>query len=297
MLTSVGGMGNAKLKLGMTSQRGEVGDAAWRALAARDRASDGRFVYVATTTGIYCRPSCPARLPNRRNTLIIQTAAEAERQGYKACQRCHPASNALTPAERSIRAALDYIESHQGQAITLNTLSPACGLSPNHLQLMFKRIVGLSPKAYCAARSLARLKECLKTGESVSSSCYEAGYGSSRGLYETARRGLGMTPAIYRRGSEGVQIRYAISRAVLGRMLLAWTSQGVCAILLGRNDEVLVGQLHQEFPRACFSRRKAIPGRWAAASRSHRREDPLLSRLPMSTREKVLQAKMWRSLQ
>jgi AraC family transcriptional regulator of adaptative response/methylated-DNA-[protein]-cysteine methyltransferase len=134
----------------LTTEANEVSNLAWHAVLKKDRKYDGKFVYVAVTTGIYCRPSCPARNPQRRNTLIFLTPAEAERQGYVACLRCHP--NSLTPAEKSIKATLDYIEAHVDQTITLTTLSQVSGLSPHHLQETFKRIVGLSPKAFCDAR-------------------------------------------------------------------------------------------------------------------------------------------------
>jgi AraC family transcriptional regulator of adaptative response/methylated-DNA-[protein]-cysteine methyltransferase len=153
----------------MTGAPGEISNVDWHAVVKKDRHYDGKFVYAAVTTGIYCRPSCPARNPQRRNTLIFLT-------------------------EKSIKAALDYIETHLDQAITLNTLSQVSGLSPHHLQETFKRIVGLSPKAFCDARRIARFKQYLRAGQSISSACYEVGYGSSRALYEkTTRFSLGRT--------------------------------------------------------------------------------------------------------
>jgi AraC family transcriptional regulator of adaptative response/methylated-DNA-[protein]-cysteine methyltransferase len=135
-------------------------ETAWDAVLKKDRHYDGKFVYAAVTTGIYCRSSCPARNPQRRNTLIFRTVEEAERQGYVACLRCHP--NSLAPAEKSIKAALDHIETHFDQTITLNTLSQVSGLSPHHLRETFKRIVGLSPRAFCDARRISRFKQCLR---------------------------------------------------------------------------------------------------------------------------------------
>src|ERR1700722_5047772 len=218
----------------MTSEAREISDVDWNALVTKDRHSDGRFVYAAVTTDIYCRPSCPARNPQRGNTLIFVTATEAERQGYAACLRCYP--NSLTPAEKSIKAALDYIEAHLDQTITLNTLSQVSGLSPHHLQETFKRIVGLSPKAFCDARRIARFKQHLRAGQSISNACYEVGYGSSRALYEKTRKGLGMTPSVYRHGGKGIHIRYTITDSPLGSALVASTEQGVCTVLLGEDD-------------------------------------------------------------
>jgi AraC family transcriptional regulator of adaptative response/methylated-DNA-[protein]-cysteine methyltransferase len=272
----------------------EIDNAAWQAVLQRDRLQDGKFVYVALTTGIYCRPSCPARHPHRRNTVLAESVAEAAQPGYAACRRCHP--DALAPAERSIRAALMYIVAHLGRAITLNTLSRVSGLSPNHLQQTFQRIVGLSPKEYCDAQRIARFKECLRAGDSISDSCYRVGYGSSRALYEKASKHLGMTPATYQRGGHGVRIRYASIRSTLGCALLAGTQEGICAILVGADDRAVVGQLREEFPMAVSTRDRITPLRWTASIASCQSEDPLLAKLPLEFRTRVFQAKVLKTL-
>lgn len=274
----------------------KIGAAVWQAVLRRDRAFDRKFVYAALTTGIYCRPSCPARHPHRRNTLIFPTGTEAEREGFIACRRCHPRSNALTPAETSIKAALDYIEAHIDQKITLTSLSQVTGLSPNHLQQTFARIVGLSPKAFCDARRLVHLKRHLKLGISVISATYAAGYGSSRALYEKASKGLGMTPAIYARGGAGVRIRYAVMDSDLGRTLIAVTERGVCAVLSGQDDKSLIGGLREEFPSASKARDSLPPPQWMSAVRSCRGSDPLLSQLSRDMQGRVFQARVWRAL-
>ena len=184
---------------------------------AGTEAPDGYFVYVALTTKIYCRPSCPARLPQRERVIILPTAAEAERRGYSACRRCHPGANALAPAEKSIQLALEFIEGHLDTP--LNAPRPrrqASGLSPKHLQRVFTRMVGLSPKAFGDFRRLARVKALLRDGVPVTTAAYEAGYGSLRALYERAERGLGMTPAEYQRGGAGAHIRDALAEVSLG---------------------------------------------------------------------------------
>ena len=267
-------------------------DVAWNAVLKKDRTFDGKFVYAAVTTGIYCRPSCPARNPHRRNTLIFWTTAEAERQGYVACLRCHP--NSLTAAEKSIKAVLEYIERHLDQTITLTTLSQVSGLSPHHLRETFKQIVGLSPKAFCDARRIARFKQYLRAGHSISSACYEVGFGSSRALYEKASGGIGMTPAEYKRGGEGVRIRYMVADSPLDAMLIANTEEGLCAVLLGEDQEVLLRELKQEFPKADL--RNEASAKLKAAVQSCQSEDPLLSKLPMSLQGRILQAKVWHKL-
>jgi AraC family transcriptional regulator of adaptative response/methylated-DNA-[protein]-cysteine methyltransferase len=277
----------------MTGEPSEVNNAAWHAVVTKDRQYDGKFVYAAVTTGIYCRPSCPARNPQRRNTLIFVTATEAERQGYLACLRCYP--NSLTPAEKSIKAALDYVEAHLDQTITLRTLSQVSGLSRHHLRETFERIVGLSPKAFCDARRIARFKQYLRAGHSISSACYEVGYGSSRALYEKTKKGLGMTPAVYRHGANGTQVCFAITDSLLGSVLIAGTEQGLCAVLLGEDEDLLLRELREEFPRAIFKQESSA--KWKAAVLSCKHEDPLLSKLPVSLRGRVLQARVWHSLQ
>src|SRR3984957_16669594 len=264
------------LSVTMTGAPGEISNVDWHAVVKKDRHYDGKFVYAAVTTGIYCRPSCPARNPQRRNTFIFLTAAEAERQGYVGCLRCHP--NSLAPAEKSIKAALDYIETHLDQPITLLTLSQVSGLSPHHLRETFQRIVGLSPKAFCDARRIARFKQLLRAGESISSACYQAGFGSSRALYEKTKQGLGMTPATYRRGGAGSQIRYTITDSALGPLLIARVEQRPCAVLLEQDEDALVSELRREFPNAGV-RQQSSP-KWGAMRRSPG-EDPLMSKLPM----------------
>ena len=271
----------------------EITNTAWDAVLKKDRHYDGKFVYAAVTTGIYCRPSCPARNPQRRNTLIFLTAAEAERQGYVACLRCHPGSP-LTPAEKSIKATLDYIETHLDQTMNLNTLSQVSGLSPHHLRETFKQIVGLSPKAFCDARRIARFKQYLRAGRSIINACYEVGYGSSRALYERTNKGLGMTPAAYRRGGKGVHIRYTVAGSELGPILTAVTEHGLCAVLLGEDEDLLVRELREEFPKADLKRESSAKSK--TAMHSCQTGEPLLSKLPMSLQGRILQAKVWNNL-
>jgi AraC family transcriptional regulator of adaptative response/methylated-DNA-[protein]-cysteine methyltransferase len=254
--------------------RGTPENAAWRSVLTRDRRSDGRFVYVALTTSIYCRPSCPDRLPQRRNVLLLPTADEAERKGYTACRRCHPRTGSFAPAEKSVKVAIEYIETHLDHSITLRTLSQVAGLSPNHLQQIFTRIVG----------------------ESVASASYAAGYGSIRALYEKAYKALGMTPATYRNGGLREDIQYATSSVTFGRLLLAGTERGVCAVLLGDDEEALLAALTREFSRSTLSRQDEIPTRWCVAIEHCEREDPLLSKLHVRLRRDVFEAKLWNAL-
>jgi AraC family transcriptional regulator of adaptative response/methylated-DNA-[protein]-cysteine methyltransferase len=266
-------------------------NAAWDAVLRRDRSYDGKFVYVAVTTGIYCRPSCPSRRPHRQHALIFSNPVEAEGAGYVACLRCYP--NSWTPAEKSIKAALDCIEEHFDRRITLEELSQVSGLSPSHLQQTFKRIVGVSPKTFYDARRFIRFKQLLRAGESVSGACYEVGFGSSRGLYESAARWLGMTPRTYQRGGEGTIIRYALKRSFLGRLLVAGTERGVSSIRLGHDDAVLLRDLQEEFNRAILLPDEKPLTRWAFVDRSCGSEDPFLSTLPIIAQHQIFETKLW----
>jgi len=280
----------------LTRKSSESDSIAWNAVLNRDRCSDGKFVYAALTTGIYCRPSCPARHPLRRNTLLFATAEEAEREGFIACGRCCPGKDSLTLAEKCVKAVFDHIEANIEKTVTLATLAQRTGLSPNHLQRTFRRMVGISPKAFCDARRLAHFKNRLKLGETISNAGYAVGYGSSRAIYEKASKSLGMTPSIYQSGGDGVHIRYAIADGPLGHALVAGTGQGTCAVLLREKSKHLFQELRDEFPKATFVRATTPPETWIAAVHSCQREDPLLSKLPTELRIRLFQAKVLRTL-
>jgi AraC family transcriptional regulator, regulatory protein of adaptative response / methylated-DNA-[protein]-cysteine methyltransferase len=267
-------------------------DAHWQALTERDRTLDGCFVYVAVTTSIYCRPSCPARLPRRQYVVILPTAADAEHRGYSACRRCRPESSVPANNEASVEAALSLVTSQAGEAVPLLALSQAVGLSPNHLQRTFSRIVGISPRSLRDHQALVRLKRLLRAGTSVAEAVYDAGYGSIRAVYERARRDLGMTPAVYRRGGKGIGIRYALGKSSLGRALVGATPTGVCALLRGTSDRELAWELRCEFPRATLNHQARMPPLWAEALLHAQREDPLMQRQPLEVRSAVFEARV-----
>lgn len=218
----------------------------WQAVVGRDPAADGRFYYAVRTTGIYCRPTCPSRRPKRANVAFFETATAAEQAGYRPCQRCRPAQ--LTTEQRVV-AQVEQILQRAEEAPSLAELGQAVGLSPFHLQRLFKRATGLSPRAYASLARAERLKTELKRGAKVTDALYQAGYGSSRALYDQAKQRLGMTPGAYQKGGAGEQIHYACAETFVGSMLLAATARGVCALRFGEASE-LVAELHREFPRA-----------------------------------------------
>jgi AraC family transcriptional regulator, regulatory protein of adaptative response / methylated-DNA-[protein]-cysteine methyltransferase len=236
------------MPLGELKDRSE--DEAWRAVMARDRSADGEFVFGVRTTGIFCTPSCAARRPKRANVVFFATPSAAERAGFRQCKRCNPvAPHTRTTTEKRIAKAVEYLGANAERRVSLGELSGVVGLSPFHLQRNFKAIVGVSPKRYQDAKRAERLKKQLRSGETVSRATYGAGYGSSRGAYEASKR-LGVTPGVYRRGGEGLQIQYTIMPSTLGRVLVASTPRGVCAVTIGDDDAALEAELHDEFPKA-----------------------------------------------
>jgi AraC family transcriptional regulator of adaptative response/methylated-DNA-[protein]-cysteine methyltransferase len=224
----------------------------WKALVDRDHRFDGRFVFAVTTTGVYCRPSCPARRPQRENVRFFVAPQPAEAAGFRACRRCHPRSPRPAPAVQLAADARAYIEEHLDERLTLADLGREVGASPFHLQRTFKRETGLSPREYRDARRHERLRTQLKEGESVTTATYGAGYGSMSQVYE--KSGLGMTPTVYKQGGRGLRIRYATARSPFGRVLVAATERGLCAVNLADTDAGAVAALREEYPQAILER-------------------------------------------
>ncbi len=226
-------------------------DTYWQAVVNRDSAFDGQFVYAVRSTGVYCRPTCPSRRPKRDNVAFFDAPSEAERQGFRACRRCNPRGDDLpNPQAALVEDICRYIDDHLDEALTLEALGEQFHLSPFHLQRTFKATMGISPRQYAEARRLDRVKAGLREEETVSMALYEAGYGSSRGLYARAPEQLGMTPGAYRRGGQGMVIHTIIVDSPLGRLLIGATERGVCSVCLGDEDAKLTAALRAEYPAA-----------------------------------------------
>ncbi|HEX5832056.1 MAG TPA: bifunctional DNA-binding transcriptional regulator/O6-methylguanine-DNA methyltransferase Ada [Gemmatimonadaceae bacterium] len=270
---------------------------AWAAVAARDGTYDGAFVYAVRTTKVYCRPSCPARRPRREHVRFYGSPDAAEAEGYRACKRCRPRSTVATAAEGAVALAIAHIDAHLDEPVTLDALAAVAGGSPFHLQRTFKRIVGLSPRQYRDARRLERLKVQLRRGDTVSRATFEAGFGSSRAVYEKAGAGLGMSPAAYRRGGAGVRIRYALSPTRLGCLLVAATERGVCAVSLADSVEQLEAALRREFPNADLARDDGALAEWMAAIVEHVEGVRPRLTVPTDLEGTEFQLRVWRALQ
>jgi AraC family transcriptional regulator of adaptative response/methylated-DNA-[protein]-cysteine methyltransferase len=276
---------------------------AWESVLHRDPSADDRFLYGVTTTGIYCRPSCPSRRPKRGNVSFFSSAEAAERAGFRACQRCRP-NRELPFRDRAVDLARKYIDQHihdlSDERITLEVLGEQSGLSPYHLQRKFKAQLGLTPAQYVRARRRERLKGELRRGETVSRATFGAGYGSSSGVYGGADAKLGMTPATYRRGGAGAHIDYVIAKTSLGTLLVAATDRGVCAVTLGDDASSLEAALAIEYPAATRTRLttpSSSLGVWvseivAAVDGERARPD-----VPIDVEASAFQWKVWRELQ
>ena len=269
----------------------------WQAVADRDDAFDGAFVFAVATTGIYCRPSCPSRRAKRSNVEFYALPEGAEAAGFRACLRCRPRdSRATDPKIDALRRLCRYMESCDEGPPTLDTLSKMAGLSPYHLQRSFKRLVGVSPRQYYDACRIERLKTSLRGGDQVTGALFEAGYGSTSRLYEKAPSQLGMTPAAYKKGGQGVVITYAITTCPLDRLLVAATTRGIAAVYLGDDDYVLEAALHDEYPAASISRDDKGLGRWIEPLLAHLQgRQPHLA-LPLDVRATAFQRQVWEAL-
>jgi AraC family transcriptional regulator of adaptative response/methylated-DNA-[protein]-cysteine methyltransferase len=225
---------------------------AWRAVLDRDARWDRGFVFAVVTTGIYCRPSCPARRPKPENVRFFPSSTLAAAGGFRPCKRCRPDQNIASLAERAKR----LLDAASPDSLSLSDLARRLRISPFHLQRVFKKEMGVSPKQYADARRVERFRQRLRAGSDVTSATYDSGYGSGSGPYADVKRDLAMSPGEYRRGGQGVTIRYALASTSIGRVILAMTDRGVCALSFGDDHRGLIVSLRREYPNASLVRSK-----------------------------------------
>jgi AraC family transcriptional regulator of adaptative response/methylated-DNA-[protein]-cysteine methyltransferase len=273
-------------------------DLRWKALASRDAAADGTFVYAVTSTGVYCRPSCPSRRPRADRVRFFDTTGEARQAGFRACKRCRPDTVGMAqPGVEAVRRVSAYLATHADETVTLAHLARVAAMSPHHLQRRFKAIVGLSPREYQSAMRADRLRASLRDGRDVTSAIYEAGYGSPSRVYESAPTGRGMPPSSYRRHGAGMRIGYSIVASSIGRVLVAANEHGVCAVKIGDSDAALVRDLKGEYSAADIVVDESPRAEWVQAIANHLRGDHDTLDLPIDVKATAFRWKVWRALQ
>jgi AraC family transcriptional regulator of adaptative response/methylated-DNA-[protein]-cysteine methyltransferase len=270
---------------------------AWRAVVERDPSLAGRFVYAVSTTGIYCRPGCSSRTPRRENVDFYPSPKVAEAAGYRPCKRCRPRGERASSALRSVRAACAYLDEHVDETVTLEELARVVHVSPFHLQRTFKRYVGLTPRQYLEVKRADRLREQLRDGETVSRAAFEAGYSSSSRVYEQADAHLGMTPGAYQAGGRGMRIRYATAATPVGRVLVAATERGVCAVSLGEDETGMLADLRREYPAARIEAGEPELSAWIEAVVAFVEGRTRDLAIPLDVQATTFQWRVWRVLQ
>lgn len=288
-------------KMALTSST----DAFWRLVLAHDRSADGSFVYGVRSTGVYCRPSCPSKRPRRNQVVFFALPEAAEREGFRECRRCKPRkvgmrdpkSEIVARVCRDIEARLGNSESvGDDTSITLSALASSVGMGSHQLERTFRAVMGITPRQYADERRMRHLKSSLKKGDDVTTALYDAGFGSSSRLYERAPVQLGMTPATYRRGGQGMSMHYTIADSPLGRLLVAATDRGISAVYLGESDKRLEAALKEEYPRANIERTKEELSAWVLQILDHLRgREPHLD-LPTDIQATAFQRRVWEEL-
>lgn len=269
-------------------------DDMWRAVMSHDESAP--FLYAVRSTGVYCRPACPSKRPNRDQVLFFGEPEAAEQAGFRACLRCNPRAES-DPNIEMIERVCRLIEDNLDHGARLASLGKTLGVSPYHLQRTFKRVMGVTPRQYADTRRMERFRRGLKEGDSVTGALYEAGFGSTSRLYERAPAHLGMAPATYRRGGFGATIRYATAESALGRVLAAATDRGICFVCLGDDDETLVEVLRAEFYSAEIERDDEGLGGWMTPIADHLEGTQPHLDLPVDVRATAFQRQVWEELQ
>jgi len=281
--------------LDTTNLNPRVADQYWKATVARDRRSDGVFFLGVRSTHIYCRPSCPARRPLRRNVEFFQTQSEAEQHGFRPCLRCKP--NEISAATALVQKAAAVLVDSDEESLRLGAVARQLSTSTSRLRRAFVQVTGLSPRDLAEALRLKRFKKLLRQGRKITDALYETGYGSSSRVYERSNAQLGMTPATYQKGGKGMRLGYTIANGKLGKVLVAATERGVSAVYLGDSEARLLSELREEYPKA-----EIVPARnglekWVKEIVSRTEGNPPRQELPLDLLATAFQRRVWQELQ
>src|SRR5882724_8818956 len=267
----------------------------WRATMSRDARADGTFVLAVRSTHIYCRPSCPARRPLRRNVVFFRTREEAEKQGYRACLRCRP--NEVPGAVALVQRAMRHFADSTEENVRLGALAGTLNITQATLRRAFRQVTGLQPRELAEALRIKKFKAMLRSGKNITDALYETGYGSSSRVYERSNAQLGMTPAAYKKGGKGMKIGYTVAKSPLGKVLVAATERGVSAVYLGNAESALIAELREEYPRAKIAPARDSYQKWVReiVQRTEGKEPRL--ELPLDLQATAFQRRVWQELQ
>jgi len=268
----------------------------WRATITRDARADGTFVLAVRSTHIYCRPSCPARRPLRRNVVFFRSGAEAEKQGFRPCLRCRP-NEVAGPVALVERASRELAKFSQDEGVGFAALAARLGTTPGTLRRAFVQVTGLRPRDLAAALRLARFKKMLRDGKGIAEALYETGYGSTSRVYERSNAQLGMTPATYRKGGKNMKIGYTVAKSSLGKVLVGATERGVSAVYLGDVEAKLVDELREEYPKAEIAAAGDSFERWVKEIVQRVEGNPPRLELPLDLQATAFQRRVWQELQ
>jgi AraC family transcriptional regulator of adaptative response/methylated-DNA-[protein]-cysteine methyltransferase len=276
---------------------------AWQQVLARDARADGQFVYAVKSTGIYCKPSCASRKPERKNVSFFPTPELAEAAGFRACLRCEPSRVAPRndPQAEAIGRAASFLSTHAGERTSLTDLAEAAGLGKFALQRGFKRVLGVTPGEFAREERLKRFRDRVRPAkkpreETVTDAIYEAGFGSSSRLYENVDATLGMSPTAMKAGGAGETIRYAIAGSALGRVLVATTERGLCAVIFADSDGEAAADLRERFPQAVLRKDEAGLAEAVQFVLGRLSESPSAASLPFHVRATAFQQRVWQAL-
>jgi AraC family transcriptional regulator of adaptative response/methylated-DNA-[protein]-cysteine methyltransferase len=272
-------------------------DPRWARIVARDKTADGQFWYSVSTTGVYCRPSCPSRTADPRNVQLHDSLESAKATGFRPCKRCNPTGPSIETENAALVAKACRLIEESEEEPSLEMLADSVELSPSYFHRMFKATTGVTPKDYAAARRAAKVRQELASGSRVTEAIYGAGFNSSGRFYEKSTNMLGMTPSQYRAGGTNEEIKFAVGQTSLGAILVASSKKGVAAILLGDDPDKLVRALQDRFPRAHLvggdREYEALVARVVGFV-----EAPWIGLdLPLDVRGTAFQRRVWRALQ
>lgn len=266
----------------------------WKAIQNNDARFNGAFVYGVDSTGIYCKPSCSSRLPKRENVQFFDSFQKAEKQGFRACLRCQPKRETANPQTEIVIKACEIIENED--QISLEDLGAEIGMSAAHLQKIFKEIIGVSPKKYAEMKRLEKFKTEIKKGNDVTNAMYDAGFNSSSRLYENVSEKLGMTPKTYAKKGKNMSINYTITNCDLGKLLVARTAKGVCAITFGNDEKTLKENLFDEYEKAEITENNANLKDYVEAILENLQGTNKTLDLPLDLQATAFQMRVWEIL-